>query len=93
MNANMYFNALLRPAPIYLQSFAKEHAPPHRQLEAVKVLKAQETMHRAAVWRELHPDWMRETAEKRWRRELSPVPTPPICVYQKKNMRPMSLSR
>ena len=76
MNANMYFNALLRPAPICLQTLLQDHTPPHRQLEAVKVLKAQETMHRAAVWRELHPDWLCKCTERRWRKELSPkVPT------------------
>ena len=58
MNANMYFNALLRPAPICMQTLIQDHAPPHRQVQAVKVLKAQETMHRAVVWRELHLDWM-----------------------------------
>ena len=77
MNANMYFNALLRPAPPpTLDVLVKQQAPPHRQLEAIKVLKAQETMHKAAVWRHLHPDWIHKYNERRWRQELHPKSLP-----------------
>lgn len=75
MRANMYFNALLRPAVVRInmdERLVKEQVPPHRRVMARKVLKAQETMHRAQVWRELHPEWFGKVMEKRWRKELVP---------------------
>lgn len=55
----MYFNALLRPVFVRTtmdERMVQEQVPPHRQLMATKVLKSQETMHRAQVWRDLHPE-------------------------------------
>lgn len=76
MQANMYFNALLRPAIVSVtldERMVKEQVPPHRQLMARKVLKSQETMHRAQVWRDLHPQCYTNYIETKWRSELGPL--------------------
>ena len=78
MQANMYFNALLRPAIVRTattldEKMAREQVPVHRRVMAVKVLKAQETMHKAQVWRDLHPECYDRAIERQWRRELSPA--------------------
>lgn len=75
MQANTFFNALLRPGVVRqtIDEQLREQVPPHRRLLATKVLKSQETMHRAAVWRELHPERFTQTMEKRWLKELEPV--------------------
>ena len=73
MQANTFFNALLRPAeiPMRLKERAiREEVPPHRQVSAKKVLKSQDTMHRASVWREENPKWYADVMERRWRKEL-----------------------
>ncbi len=77
MQANTFFNALLRPVVVRMtldERMVKEQVPRHHHLMATKVLKSQETMHRAQVWRDLHPEWVCSTMERRWRTELVPKP-------------------
>ena len=78
MHANMYFNALLRPVIVSVsldERMVREQVPVHRQVMARKVLKSQETMHKAQVWRDLHPECYIQYIEKKWRSELGP----PVC--------------
>lgn len=75
MQANTFFNAVLRPVVVRMtadERLVKEQVPQHRHVMATKVLKSQETMHRAQVFRDLHPEWMCSTMERRWRKELVP---------------------
>lgn len=75
MQANMYFNALLRPAIVSVnldERMVREQVPPHRRVMATKVLKSQETMQKAQVWRDLHPECYIKHLERKWRSELGP---------------------
>lgn len=75
MQANMYFNALLRPAIVSVsldERMVREQVPVHRHVMATKVLKSQETMHKAQVWRDLHPECYSKYIETKWRSELGP---------------------
>ena len=75
MQANMYFNALLRPSIVSVsldERMVRAQVPLHRQVMARKVLKSQETMHKAQVWRDLHPERYIKYIERKWRNELGP---------------------
>ena len=90
MQANMYFNALLRPASVTLnldKRLVQEQVPLHRQVMARKVLKSQETMHKAQVWRDLHPECYSRYIERKWRSELDPsVSRKPPRVVPENNL-------